>query len=124
MFLNFMIMDINRNALRKRVEKSLQSKVDQLTRLVGDEYCDTGIAVCSNANGPAYRLANSWTGSPARTHRGKITREDKRCSGAIRAVDDKDRCSRQLNTFVVSGNSRIVPGRDLLLVDVRDHVSS
>ena len=29
MFLNFMIMDINRNALRKRVEKSLQSKVDQ-----------------------------------------------------------------------------------------------
>lgn len=37
MFLNFMIMDINRNAQRKRVEKSLQSKVDQLTRLVGDE---------------------------------------------------------------------------------------
>lgn len=37
MFLNFMIMDINRNALRKRVEKSLQSKMDQLTRLVGDE---------------------------------------------------------------------------------------
>jgi len=37
MFLNFMIMDINRNALRKRMEKSLQSKVDQLTRLVGDE---------------------------------------------------------------------------------------
>lgn len=36
-FLNFMIMDINRNALRKRMEKSLQSKVDQLTRLVGDE---------------------------------------------------------------------------------------
>lgn len=36
-FLNFMIMDINRNALRKRMENSLQSKVDQLTRLVGDE---------------------------------------------------------------------------------------
>src|SRR4051794_14098482 len=34
-----MIMDINRNALRKRMEKSLQSKVDQLTRLVGDESC-------------------------------------------------------------------------------------
>lgn len=32
-----MIMDINRNALRRRMEKSLQSKVDQLTRLVGDE---------------------------------------------------------------------------------------
>lgn len=36
-FLNFMIMDINRNALRKRMENSLQTKVDQLTRLVGDE---------------------------------------------------------------------------------------
>jgi three-Cys-motif partner protein len=36
-FLNFMIMDINRNALRRRMETSLQSKVDQLTRLVGDE---------------------------------------------------------------------------------------
>jgi three-Cys-motif partner protein len=36
-FLNFMIMDINRNALRKRMEKSLKSKVDQFTRLVGDE---------------------------------------------------------------------------------------
>ena len=36
-FLNFMVMDINRNALRKRMEKSIQSKVDQLTRLVGDE---------------------------------------------------------------------------------------
>ena len=32
-----MIMDINRNALRKRMERSLQNKVDQLTRLVGDE---------------------------------------------------------------------------------------
>jgi three-Cys-motif partner protein len=36
-FLNFMVMDINRNAMRKRMEKSIQSKVDQLTRLVGDE---------------------------------------------------------------------------------------
>lgn len=36
-FLTFMIMDINRNALRRRMEKSLQSKVEQLTRLVGDE---------------------------------------------------------------------------------------
>jgi three-Cys-motif partner protein len=32
-----MIMDVNRNALRKRMEKSLESKVSQLTRLVGDE---------------------------------------------------------------------------------------
>jgi three-Cys-motif partner protein len=36
-FLNFMIMDINRNALRRKMEKSIQSKVDQLTRLVGDD---------------------------------------------------------------------------------------
>jgi hypothetical protein len=36
-FLNFMVMDINRNAMRKRMETSMQSKVDQLTRLVGDE---------------------------------------------------------------------------------------
>jgi three-Cys-motif partner protein len=36
-FLNFMIMDINRNALRKNPDKAIQSKVDQLTRLWGDE---------------------------------------------------------------------------------------
>ena len=36
-FLNFMIMDINRNALRKNQDKAIQSKVDQLTRLWGDE---------------------------------------------------------------------------------------
>ena len=34
-----MIMDVDRNALRKRIENSLQTKVDQLTRLVGDESC-------------------------------------------------------------------------------------
>ena len=37
-FLNFMIMDINRNAMRKRIRTSrLPSKVDQMTRLWGDE---------------------------------------------------------------------------------------
>lgn len=36
-FLNLMIMDINRNAMRRNPDKSLQSKMDQLTRLWGDE---------------------------------------------------------------------------------------
>lgn len=36
-FLNFMIMDINRNALRRNRDKAVQSKIDQLTRLWGDE---------------------------------------------------------------------------------------
>jgi three-Cys-motif partner protein len=36
-FLTFMIMDINRNALRKDPDKSIKSKIDQLTKLWGDE---------------------------------------------------------------------------------------
>jgi len=36
-FLNFMIMDINRNALRRNRDLAVQSKVEQLTRLWGDE---------------------------------------------------------------------------------------
>ena len=36
-FLNFMIMDINRNALRRNRDLAIQSKVEQLTRLWGDE---------------------------------------------------------------------------------------
>jgi three-Cys-motif partner protein len=36
-FMNLMIMDINRNAMRRNPDKSIQSKVDQLTRLWGDE---------------------------------------------------------------------------------------
>src|SRR5580704_202842 len=36
-FVNLMIMDINRNALRRDPEKSIASKVAQLTRLWGDE---------------------------------------------------------------------------------------
>jgi three-Cys-motif partner protein len=42
-FMNFMIMDVNRNALRKDPEKSLASKVAQMTRLWGDEsWLDAG----------------------------------------------------------------------------------
>ena len=36
LFLNFMIMDINRNALRRNRDSAIQSKVDQLTALWGD----------------------------------------------------------------------------------------
>jgi three-Cys-motif partner protein len=35
-FLNFMIMDINRNALRRNRDSAIQSKVAQLTQLWGD----------------------------------------------------------------------------------------
>lgn len=42
-FLNFMVMDINRNALRKNPDKSIKSKVDQMTRLWGDDsWLDAG----------------------------------------------------------------------------------
>lgn len=36
-FLNFMIMDINRNVLRRNRDLAIQSKMEQLTRLWGDE---------------------------------------------------------------------------------------
>jgi three-Cys-motif partner protein len=36
LFLNFMIMDINRNALRRNRDSAIQSKIDQLTALWGD----------------------------------------------------------------------------------------
>jgi three-Cys-motif partner protein len=36
-FMNLMIMDINRNAMRRNPDKSIQSKMDQLTRLWGDD---------------------------------------------------------------------------------------
>jgi three-Cys-motif partner protein len=35
-FMNLMIMDINRNAMRRNPDKSIQSKMDQLSRLWGD----------------------------------------------------------------------------------------
>jgi three-Cys-motif partner protein len=37
LFLNFMIMDVNRNAMRRDPDKSVASKVAQMTRLWGDE---------------------------------------------------------------------------------------
>lgn len=36
-FMNLMIMDVNRNALRRNPDKSVESKVVQMTRLWGDE---------------------------------------------------------------------------------------
>lgn len=36
-FVNFMIMDINRNALRKNPDKIVKSKAEQMTRLWGDD---------------------------------------------------------------------------------------
>ena len=36
-FMNLMMMDINRNAMRRNPNKSIQSKMEQLTRLWGDE---------------------------------------------------------------------------------------
>ncbi|MBZ5678166.1 MAG: three-Cys-motif partner protein TcmP [Acidobacteriia bacterium] len=42
-FVNFMIMDINRNALRRNPDKSIKTKVDQMTRLWGDDsWLDAG----------------------------------------------------------------------------------
>jgi three-Cys-motif partner protein len=59
-FLNFMIMDINRNALRKRMENSLQSKVDQLTRLVGDEsWKDAGYREIETLFGTDYQKVSN-----------------------------------------------------------------
>jgi hypothetical protein len=42
-FMNSMIMDVNRNALRKNPEKSIASKAAQMTRLWGDDsWLDAG----------------------------------------------------------------------------------
>ncbi len=42
-FMNFMIMDVNRNAMRKDPDKSVASKKSQMTRLWGDEtWLDAG----------------------------------------------------------------------------------
>lgn len=42
-FLNFMVMDINRNAMRRNPSKSIKSKVDQMSRLWGDDsWLDAG----------------------------------------------------------------------------------
>lgn len=59
MFLNFMIMDINRNALRRNPDRALQSKIDQLTRLWGDEtWFDAAYDTSGNLFGDPEKVSN------------------------------------------------------------------
>ena len=58
-FLNFMIMDINRNALRRNPDKAIQSKIDQLTRLSGDEtWTDAAYDTSGNLFGDPEKVSN------------------------------------------------------------------
>ena len=58
-FLNFMIMDINRNVLRKNPDKAIQSKVEQLTRLWGDEtWIDAAYDTSGNLFGDPEKVSN------------------------------------------------------------------
>lgn len=58
-FLNFMIMDINRNVLRKNPDKAIQSKVEQLTRLWGDEsWIDAAYDTTENLFGNPEKVSN------------------------------------------------------------------
>jgi three-Cys-motif partner protein len=58
-FLNLMIMDINRNAMRKNPVKSIQSKMDELTRLWGDEtWKDVGYDTTGNLFGEPEKVSN------------------------------------------------------------------
>jgi three-Cys-motif partner protein len=58
-FLNFMIMDINRNVLRKNPDKVIQSKVEQLTRLWGDEtWIDAAYDTRGNLFGDPEKVSN------------------------------------------------------------------
>jgi three-Cys-motif partner protein len=58
-FLNFMIMDINRNVLRKNPDKAIQSKVEQLTRLWGDEtWIDAAYDTTGNLFGDPEKVSN------------------------------------------------------------------
>jgi three-Cys-motif partner protein len=59
LFLNFMIMDINRNALRRNPDKALQSKIEQLTRLWGDEtWFDAAYDSSGNLFGDPEKVSN------------------------------------------------------------------
>jgi three-Cys-motif partner protein len=66
LFLTFMIMDINRNALRKNPDKINQSKIDQLTRLWGDDswraaaYDTTGDLFGNPEKVSNERFAEAW----------------------------------------------------------------
>jgi len=58
-FLNFMIMDINRNVLTKNPDKAIQSKVEQLTRLCGDEtWIDAAYDTRGNLFGDPEKVSN------------------------------------------------------------------
>ena len=58
-FMNLMIMDINRNAMRRNPDKSIQSKVDQLTRLWGDEsWKEAGYATDRNLFSEPEKVSN------------------------------------------------------------------
>jgi three-Cys-motif partner protein len=58
-FLNLMVMDINRNAMRRNPEKSIQSKMDQLTLLWGDEtWKDVGYDTTGNLFGEPEKVSN------------------------------------------------------------------
>jgi three-Cys-motif partner protein len=58
-FLNFMIMDINRNVLRKNPDNAIQSKVEQLTRLWGDEtWIDAAYDTSGNLFGDPEKVSN------------------------------------------------------------------
>lgn len=59
MFLNFMIMDINRNVLRTNPDKVIQSKAEQLTRLWGDEtWIDAAYDTKGNLFGDPEKVSN------------------------------------------------------------------
>lgn len=59
-FLNFMIMDVNRNAARRDPDSFVQSKIDQLTRLWGDEtWRDAAYDRSGNLFGNPEKVPNS-----------------------------------------------------------------
>lgn len=59
LFLNFMIMDINRNVLRLNPDRAIQSKIDQLTRLWGDEtWFDAAYDSSGNLFGDPEKVSN------------------------------------------------------------------
>ena len=58
-FMNLMIMDINRNAMRRNPDKSIQSKMDQLTRLWGNEsWKEAGYDTSGNLFGEPEKVSN------------------------------------------------------------------
>ncbi|MGC1782388.1 MAG: three-Cys-motif partner protein TcmP [Acidobacteriaceae bacterium] len=60
MFLNFMIMDINRNATRRDPDSFVKSKIEQLTRLWGDEtWRDAAYDGSGNLFGNLEKVPNS-----------------------------------------------------------------